>query len=296
MPGQIGRIGVSTGPLHDINGPRMSASINHAAVYNMAGPPTGTPGAVRLQRRSERHPGLRRGAHRRGLRGRRWRSRTRRRPSASTASTSASGACRPTPPTTPSAARLHRQLAEVGCASSSSAAASPSSPCPPPAWARSTPRPRRRHQLAGRRGRGQLPLPRQRRPPTQPDRRRTAATRSTSPRRSRRGRRPTSPTRPRVSTSTCTSPRTTTARSDPGADNCDTAEAHLKDTTVTLPEGLVVNPSGANGLDGCSQARVRLHLNRPRRHDPHHARPRQLPRRLQGRHGRGRHARCSTTR
>jgi hypothetical protein len=30
------------------------------------------------------------------------------------------------------------------------------------------------------------------------------------------------------------------------------ATAHLKDTTVTLPEGLVVNPSGANGLDGCS--------------------------------------------
>jgi hypothetical protein len=30
------------------------------------------------------------------------------------------------------------------------------------------------------------------------------------------------------------------------------ATAHLKDTTVTLPEGLVINPSGANGLDGCS--------------------------------------------
>ncbi len=31
-----------------------------------------------------------------------------------------------------------------------------------------------------------------------------------------------------------------------------TATAHLRETSVTLPEGLVINPSGANGLDGCS--------------------------------------------
>jgi hypothetical protein len=36
------------------------------------------------------------------------------------------------------------------------------------------------------------------------------------------------------------------------------ATAHLKDTTVTLPDGLVINPSGANGLDGCSIAQVGL--------------------------------------
>jgi hypothetical protein len=33
-----------------------------------------------------------------------------------------------------------------------------------------------------------------------------------------------------------------------------TATAHLKDTNVTLPEGLTVNPSGANGLGTCSEA------------------------------------------
>jgi len=36
------------------------------------------------------------------------------------------------------------------------------------------------------------------------------------------------------------------------------ATAHLKDTTVTLPEGLTVNPSGANGLDGCSESEIDL--------------------------------------
>jgi len=44
-----------------------------------------------------------------------------------------------------------------------------------------------------------------------------------------------------------------------------TAEAHLKDTTVTLPEGLVINPSGANGLGGCSPAQADLHSEAPAR-------------------------------
>jgi hypothetical protein len=34
------------------------------------------------------------------------------------------------------------------------------------------------------------------------------------------------------------------------------ATAHLRKTVVTLPEGLVVNPSGANGLAGCSSAQI----------------------------------------
>ena len=40
--------------------------------------------------------------------------------------------------------------------------------------------------------------------------------------------------------------------------DCGLATSHLKDTTVTLPPGLVINPSGANGLDGCSTAEIGL--------------------------------------
>jgi hypothetical protein len=46
---------------------------------------------------------------------------------------------------------------------------------------------------------------------------------------------------------------------DPGPPvTCGVAEAQLKDATVTLPEGLVVNPAGANGLAACSPAQFGL--------------------------------------
>jgi hypothetical protein len=37
------------------------------------------------------------------------------------------------------------------------------------------------------------------------------------------------------------------------------AEAHLKDATVSLPDGLAINPSGATGLVGCSPEQIELH-------------------------------------
>jgi len=51
---------------------------------------------------------------------------------------------------------------------------------------------------------------------------------------------------------------------DPGPPvSCETATAQLKDTTVTLPEGLVVNPSGANGLGACSSSQFGYTLTDP---------------------------------
>ena len=37
------------------------------------------------------------------------------------------------------------------------------------------------------------------------------------------------------------------------------ATANLKDTTLTLPEGMVVNPSAGDGAAGCSPSQVDLH-------------------------------------
>ncbi|HWO15837.1 MAG TPA: hypothetical protein VNM89_03895, partial [Solirubrobacterales bacterium] len=46
---------------------------------------------------------------------------------------------------------------------------------------------------------------------------------------------------------------------DPGPPvDCGIATSPLKDATVTLPEGLVVNPASANGLDACTEAQISL--------------------------------------
>src|SRR5829696_7507742 len=39
---------------------------------------------------------------------------------------------------------------------------------------------------------------------------------------------------------------------------CPPSVSHLKDTRITLPEGMVLNPSSANGLEGCSPAEIGL--------------------------------------
>lgn len=44
---------------------------------------------------------------------------------------------------------------------------------------------------------------------------------------------------------------------DPGPPvSCEVATAHLKDTVIELPEGISINPSGANGLGACSPAQI----------------------------------------
>jgi hypothetical protein len=39
--------------------------------------------------------------------------------------------------------------------------------------------------------------------------------------------------------------------------------ADLRDTTITLPKGITVNPSGANGLEGCTEAQFDVHGTGP---------------------------------
>jgi hypothetical protein len=41
------------------------------------------------------------------------------------------------------------------------------------------------------------------------------------------------------------------------------ATAHLRDTVVTLPEGMSVNPSAANGLDACAPSEIKLGTDEP---------------------------------
>jgi hypothetical protein len=40
--------------------------------------------------------------------------------------------------------------------------------------------------------------------------------------------------------------------------DCGIATSHLKDTTVTLPAGMSINPASANGLEGCTEAQIGL--------------------------------------
>ena len=105
----------------------------------------------------------------------------------------------------------------------------------------------RRHLLAGGRGLRLLPLPRQHLPGPQPDRQR----------RLRLGR-PSIPTiEARPTTNVADAPSGLDVDLDVPQNDDDPdgiATAHLRDTTVTLPEGLTINPSGANGLDACSLA------------------------------------------
>ncbi len=63
------------------------------------------------------------------------------------------------------------------------------------------------------------------------------------------------------------------------------ATAHLKKAVVTLPEGLTLNPSAANGLDACTSSQIGIDPNT----GDAQRQPAELPRRLQDRHGRGRH-------
>ena len=78
-----------------------------------------------------------------------------------------------------------------------------------------------------------------------------------SRRRSRPSRRPTSPTAPRACTSTCACRR----KGDEDPEGL-LGYRSLKDATVTLPPGLVVNPASADGLGACSSPRSATRASR----------------------------------